>query len=256
MRVDGSQDVTPADVHVWCVDLDRPPWPSERLRCVLSADERRRADTLVFATDRQRFVHGRGLLRTILSWYAGADPAALDFGYGAQGKPELETAAGSPPLRFSCSRTAGLALYAITRDRRVGIDIEAVRPLPDVDDLARWCCADRECAALQRLPRHVREEAFLRTWTVKEAYAKAVGAGLALGVDRVEVAIPERGPCAGGRFPTLRALDGCADAAAAWRLREVSPDPDHVGSLVVEGHGWRLRRRRLLALSHRGRCTD
>lgn len=220
----GSQDV-----HVWRVFLDDAAWAVERPRATLSPDERRRAGSFAFARDRRRFEVRRGVLRLLLARYLGGAPRAVDLREGPHGKPALAVAPGDPPVEFNCSHSRGLALYAFTRGRRVGVDVEAARPLPEAHGIAELCFSPRERSELAALPPGGLEQAVLSGWTMKEAYVKAVGDGLATPLDGIEVTVTPAGP------PTLRAIDGSSRKASGWCLHTLSLGHRYVAALVVEG---------------------
>ena len=228
-------DMREDEVHVWGADLDRPAWPLAQLARGLSPDELVRADSFVFPRDRRRFIAARGMLRWLLCGYFDCEPRALALRDGRNGKPELATPSGSPPVQFNYSRSQGGALYAVTRGRQVGVDLEALRPVPDAEQIARRWFSPRERAALTRLPDEQRDKAFLRAWTSKEAYTKAVGVGIASGLDRIEVALALDQP------PELRAIDGDPVAAAGWSMPEPPPVPGYAAAVVVEAHSYSLR---------------
>ncbi len=222
------------EVHVWWAALDVPRWRAAVLERTLGADERLRADRYRFESDRRRFVVRRGLLRLLLARYVGCDPIDVGLRYGHAGKPELESPGVDADLRFNASHARDLALVAIARGRRVGVDVEALRPLSDLDGVARACSSPREHAALRALPPGRRTDAFLALWTRKEAFVKATGDGLAFAPERVEVSVdPDEPAC-------LRAVDGCRRAAAAWSLRPLPTGRGYVGAVVVEGPLGRL----------------
>ena len=222
------------DVHVWRVDLDHPGWPLEQLTGTLSLDERRRASTLAFSRDRRRMQVSRGVLRLLLAGYVDRAPRAIDLRDGPHGKPELAVASGDEGVMFNCSHSRGLALYAFAPGRRVGIDLEVVRHLPEAEAIAELCFSPRERSKLAALPRSRLDEAVLRGWTMKEAYAKAVGEGLTRPLDGVEVAVAPTEP------PALHAIDGDRVAAGRWSLQTLSPEAGYVAALVAEGHGYEL----------------
>ncbi len=222
------------DVHVWRADLDRPARPLAQLTWWLSADERLRAEGFVFLRDRRRFIVARGMLRLLLAAYLNCEPEAISLRSGHNGKPELALDSGHPPVRFNHSRSQGGAVYAVTRGRRVGVDLEALRPIPDAEQIAERWFSPREQAALAALPSELRNAAFLRGWTSKEAYAKAIGEGLAADLDRIEVELASTEP------PALRAIDDDPAEAARWSLQALPTSPGYVAALVVEVHGYRL----------------
>ena len=178
-----SQD----EVHVWRADLDLPAARLQQLVQSLSADEQVRAERFYFEQHRQRFIAGRGILRILLGRYLSVEPQQLRFDYTSSGKPALAKT-GDSRLQFNLSHSQGLALYAVTRDRQIGIDLEQLRPTADVEQIAQRFFSAQEYAAIQSLPPDQKLEAFFRYWTCKEAYLKATGDGLSQ-LERIEVEI-------------------------------------------------------------------
>jgi 4'-phosphopantetheinyl transferase len=209
---DGRIDA--ADVHAWLVSTIEPPVSADMLSAVLSPDERARAARFRFERDRRRFVAARGLLRMLLSTYAGREPASLVFEYEAHGKPRP---AGADGIAFNVSHSGDVALYAVTRVGDVGVDVEAWRPLADRDDLAARFFAPGEVRRLQALDPDGRQAAFFACWTRKEAFVKAIGEGLSHPLDRFEVSIEPGGG--------LVHVGGDAAEAQAWTLVSL-PAPD------------------------------
>ena len=129
-------------------------------------DERQRAGRFHFEKDRGEFIVGRALLRTLLGRYGHREPSQLEFHYGASGKPRL--AGEDPSLRFNLSHSHGLALYAFSRGRELGIDVEQIRSNADAKKIAERFFSSQEVATLRALPAHEREKAFFDCWTRKE----------------------------------------------------------------------------------------
>jgi 4'-phosphopantetheinyl transferase len=184
-----SPHLKEGDVHVWRLPLDQPGEHGTYLRSLLSADEEERAQRFRFPRDRERFVVCRGLLRVLLGRYLSCHPGRLRFAYGAHGKPALAGGAAAGRLCFNVAHSEGLALIAVARGREVGVDLECLRPETATEQLATSCFSARELEALRALPQQVRTEAFFRCWTRKEAYLKATGTGLSLGLDRFDVTL-------------------------------------------------------------------
>jgi 4'-phosphopantetheinyl transferase len=165
-----------SDVHIWRASLACPAEQLRHYHHLLSADEQGRAARFKFSEHQQHFIAGRGILRTLLGRYLNIEPQHLQFVYGAHGKPAL---AHATPVQFNLAHSQGVALYAITRDRPIGVDLEYLRPLNDLVSLAQRFFAASEHAALVALPSEQQTTAFFRYWTSKEAYLKATGSGLA-----------------------------------------------------------------------------
>jgi 4'-phosphopantetheinyl transferase len=215
-----------AGVDVWRAELDLAPRRVEELATTLAPDEAARAARLYFPQDRARFIAARGLLRRILARYVHWPPEALRFTYGARGKPSLaEPGAG---LEFNLAHSHGLALYAVTRGRPVGVDIEYIRPQLAAERIAERFFSAEEVAALRALAPEEQAAAFFRCWTRKEALLKAWGQGLAFGLDRFTVS------CAVEQAAVLATAFDPAEAAR-WSLYPLDPGPGYVGALAARG---------------------
>ena len=156
MRIDSNPVVwTPApaslqlgadEVHVWRASLDCDLPVLARLEATLSPDETVRANRFFLLTDRNHFVVARGILRELLGAYLRSSPANLQFNYGNYGKPVLVAKTFSLSLQFNLSHSGGLAVYAFSLGRRLGIDVEQIRPQLAGEDIARRYFADaRAC---------------------------------------------------------------------------------------------------------------
>jgi 4'-phosphopantetheinyl transferase len=221
--------LTSNDIHVWRSALDLPPRSIERLRLTLSADEQLRADRFHFQSDRTCFIAAHGILRSILGHYLIRAPGSLTFGYGAHGKPALSGDSGGDAIRFNISHSRGIALYAIARDREVGIDVEFIRHDLEFEQIAERFFSTREIAALRILPAEIRMRAFFQCWTRKEAYIKARGEGLSLPLDQFDVSLIPGEPTA--------LLSTRPDPAEAhrWSLRELTPGAEYAAAIAVAG---------------------
>ncbi|MBW4443242.1 MAG: 4'-phosphopantetheinyl transferase superfamily protein [Plectolyngbya sp. WJT66-NPBG17] len=197
-----------SDVHVWLVNLDAIALLSE----ILSADERSRADRFKFDQHRQRFIAGRGFLRSLLARYLHTDPECLEFHYGSYGKPFLKESA----IQFNLAHSQHLALYAVTRDRAIGIDIEQVRVVEQLEGLVQRFFLPSEARTIQAQP-----DLFFQYWTCKEAFLKATGTGLSklkdLEIDRA----------------CLKTIPVEA-RSQNWKLQELSINDQFAGAIVIE----------------------
>ena len=71
-------------------------------------------------------------------------PESVELVYGAHGKPALAPAHAAAGLRFNVSHSQDVAVVAFARGREIGIDVEAVRSIPDADDIAARFFSRRE----------------------------------------------------------------------------------------------------------------
>ncbi|MFY9555865.1 MAG: 4'-phosphopantetheinyl transferase superfamily protein [Blastocatellia bacterium] len=219
-------------VHLWRLPLNLGGPDLHRLQQTLASDERARAERFYFERDRRRFIAARGQLRMILGRYVGVSPRALVISYGARGKPFLGRMFGTGAIKFNLSHSAELALVAVSQDRDIGVDLEEVRALDDAERIAERFFAPRENAALLEVPEAVRTEAFFCCWTLKEAYVKATGDGLARPTESFEVSF------APSKHTRLLSVEGDSREASRWSLVGLAPERGYIGALAVEGHGW------------------
>lgn len=222
------------DVHVWRAWLGQDTSEIARLATLLSPDERRRAASFHTQPDRNRYIYAHGVLRDILGRYLGSDPCSLRFHTTANGKPELASRAEGEGLRFNMSHSGDLAIYAVTRDREVGVDVERMRPDLAVMDLARRFFAPQEVATLEGLPETLRRQAYFACWTRKEAYIKAKGKGLLLALSSFAVSVAPGDPAA-----LLHVRDDATEPSR-WTLQALDPGPGYAGALAARGGDWGL----------------
>lgn len=223
------------EVHVWCASLDQEKSQFQQLAKTLSPDEHLRANRFRLEQHRQRFIVGRGVLRTILSQYLNVEPSQIQFCYGQYGKPALVSASFSKMLNFNLSHSGGMALYAFTRDRQIGIDIETVRPFSEVEQIAERFFSNREYQELCKFPSSQQHTAFFRYWTLKEAYVKATGLGLSLPLNQFEVSVTPGGGITLLKTPTD------SQEASYWSLKEINVGDGYAGAIAVKGHNWQLK---------------
>jgi 4'-phosphopantetheinyl transferase len=193
------------------------------LERVLSREELERASRFRFPQLTSAYVITHGVLRLLLARYLDRDPAGISFVQGVQGKPALSKA---PPVEFNLTHSEGMAAVAVTIGCPLGVDLEHLRPLPDMEEIAgRYFCPE-EAAELLSLAPGEREQAFFRCWTRKEAYIKAVGDGLSCPLDSFQVTIQADMPA------RLVHIAGDRVAAARWTLHDLSLAPDYIAALA------------------------
>jgi 4'-phosphopantetheinyl transferase len=222
------------EVQLWRVDLEAIGADESRWQQVLSSDELTRASRFHFSRDRQRFVAARAWLRTILASYLAIDPNSFNFSYSQQEKPSLGPAHADSGINFNVSHSGGIALFAFTRQREIGVDVEQLRPDSDLEAIARRFFSAREQSQLAALPAKEKVDAFFRCWTRKEAYIKATGDGLSLPLSQFDVSL------AAGETNALLATRPDGSEAGRWLLQEVPAGPGYIAALCVRGEGWTL----------------
>lgn len=197
-------------------------WPG--LEALLDDAERARAARYHFDRDRLVYVAAHALGRALLSDWAGGAPQNWRFQVVEHGKPEVVVPEGAARLRLNLSHTRGLAAAALVEDHDIGIDVEWLDRKAPTMDLARRFFAPAECTQLEALPEAAFVDTFLAFWTLKEAYVKAIGKGLAQPLDSFAFTLD----------PLAIRFDGAlADDPARWLFRRVQPTPSHLLALAL-----------------------
>jgi len=169
--------------------------------------------------------------RSVLARYVGGVPAALSFetscrlcGDERHGKPRL---LDDPQLDFNSSRSGPWALVAVTRGAVVGVDVEGVERMACWDEIAAVAMADIERRRLAEIGRDLQPAAAARSWTCKEAVAKAAGWGLAADLRAI---VGTRG---GAGEPVLEAVPPGWGQASSWTLFDADPGLGHPGTVAL-----------------------
>jgi 4'-phosphopantetheinyl transferase len=176
----------------------------------------------------------------VLAKYLLEDPRALSIRAGTSGKPRLDGA--DPSIQFNISHTGDLALIAVTRGLRVGIDVERIRDVPDIEAIIDGFFSEQETAWLRSRENEELTWAFFLLWTRREAAAKALGIGLFDCFARFT--LPPSDPCGSGF--RVEMADTTAGPSRAWWMRDLFPDPEYAGAVCVEKDNatpslWRLQ---------------
>ncbi|NJN58975.1 MAG: 4'-phosphopantetheinyl transferase superfamily protein [Leptolyngbyaceae cyanobacterium SL_5_9] len=217
-------------VHLWLTWVDQAIAQVPQLRQILSTDEQARADRFHFERDRHRFTISRARLRQILSHYLDVSAENLQFCYGTFGKPSLAGSLANNELQFNLAHSGDVVLCGVTCDRQIGVDVEQIRPLPKVQQLAERCLSAQE--KIHLAASSCPEETFLAYWTCKEAYLKAIGSGLTQPMDQIEFTLN----------PTVQLLKvlGSSETAKLWSLQLLDFSPDYRAALAVKGQDYQL----------------
>lgn len=202
-------------------------------RAWLSPEEAARAARLHSAALAERWRVAHVALRAVLSGAVGVPPGAVRFTADARGRPALDHP--SAP-QFSLSHAGDHAVIAVGGTAPLGVDLEPVRTIAEMDGVARTHFAPEEREALAAAPAAERALCFLRIWTRKEAFLKATGVGVGPGLSRFAVS-------AGATDARLLRDDDAPDAIGQWCLADLGLALPYVGALAVRTPGvrWTLQ---------------
>ncbi len=210
--------------HVWIVPAPDDPLV-DQLRTVLSVEENARSDRFAMAHSRREYITAHALCRIMLSNFSETSPPDWRFETGPHGRPEI-AGSGGDGLRFNISHTRGLVCVAVARGRDIGVDVEWTGRDNQLDKIARAKFAKPETALLDKMPESGKRRGFFSLWTLKEAYIKAIGKGLAEPLEGFAFSLE---PLA------IDFLNG-QDDPKNWRFDLFGPAPDYLCAVALR-HG-------------------
>lgn len=220
-----SLELNSDEVHVWRVSIPAQGSQLDRWRDLLSSDERSRADRFRFARDRSAYTTTRAVLRKLLARYLEDSPESLRFQVNKFGKPALTNDCNSGNIQFNVSHSGSYALLAFGREIAVGVDVEQTRSV--LQEIANSLLSPSEKRQFLKLPEKRRRASLLQAWTSKEAVIKALGKGLSIPLEEVEVLIDPENP------PSLVRLSPEIGNAHDWTLHGLSVDEDYSAAVAV-----------------------
>jgi 4'-phosphopantetheinyl transferase len=227
------RELGPSHLHLWQYPIGEAQ-AAEHLphaMMLLSDEEKRRCAAFHFDKHRTEYVISHAMLRLVLSEYAPVRPEEWQFLIGQWGKPEIGGPALDTPLCFNLSHADGFAVCVAGRVRQLGVDVEKMTRKASHEELAKRFFAAAEYEYLRNLPPGLQREAFFRIWTLKEAYIKAEGKGLAIPLDSFHFRFSEGNP------GEVTLASNSESDPSAWSFFEFEPASDYRVSIAVRHAG-------------------
>jgi 4'-phosphopantetheinyl transferase len=215
--------MTSVAVEIWHGPLDAEAAGEDYFLTFLSADERQHAQKLNNPAVRKRMIAVRARLRCLLALKLHQDAVAIVIDKGEHGKPYLPD---FPEFAFNLSHSGDYLAIALGRECSLGIDIEQIKARKNLLGLAEKCFSQAELNHWQNLPEAERLPDFYRLWTAKEAFVKATGQGIQLGLNRCAVAVQT--------WKSFSDVPIEYEPASRWQLRCFDLTGQFVGALVVD----------------------
>lgn len=171
------------EVQVWSFDLSYYKLDEINWKNYLTSKDIMQSKTLFYKEARAKFIIRHGIRNILIQKYTGLLAPKIEFEFSPHGKPTLVDSS----LQFSTSSSNSKTLIAFTRGANLGIDVEAIKPIPHLDDLVAYGFSPQEQTEFSILPPEIKPEIFFHIWTQKEAFLKAIGKGLAIPPQAVTV---------------------------------------------------------------------
>lgn len=223
MRGPFSFDLSESTINIWSFPTSASHHVFETFKKVLIPEERDRALRFRFHHLCTSFVIARGALRYLLGHYLNCHPADVSLVRGLKGKPAVESPSN---LQFNMTHSGDLAVIALTLRREIGVDIEQIRPLADMQQIAKHFFCPEEAAEVMFAPEAERDRAFFLCWTRKEAYIKATGDGLSTPLSSFRVTVHPDKPA---RFVHVQHAESEADS---WTLHDLQVAVGYAAALA------------------------
>jgi 4'-phosphopantetheinyl transferase len=214
------------ELHIWTGTVTEHTAAIGSYLDLLSPDERVRASRYRTIPLRNMFVTSRGVLRSLLARYLNACAHEIEFLYGRHGKPALGCHGG---ISFNVSHSSDRFLIGISSGCSIGVDIERVLPLNDVESLSEMCLTANEAKELRELSPTGQTDFFYRHWTCKEAYLKATGVGLSGQPNHVSIL---QDSCHSSR---RYAYGGRIQVEGAWRIETIFLSECYAAAVAYQG---------------------
>jgi 4'-phosphopantetheinyl transferase len=181
---------TISNVQIFLIDIDDHRAGIGELSSLLAEDEIERMKGFSFDIQRERYAIVRGLLRRIVSGFTGVPSSEIRFEYNRYGKPRIPEWQNKGDIRFNVAHSQDYGIIAISGGKEIGVDIEVMRPIDGMRDVAERVFSARETKEIFAIADEgTKLEAFYRRWVQKEAALKAVGKGIAS-----DLAAPDAAP--------------------------------------------------------------
>jgi 4'-phosphopantetheinyl transferase len=187
-------------IHLWHLDLEKTPagWKENGLS-LLSADENDRAAK--FKRGGDDYINTRIFMRRILARYTNTNPESLVFYRNPYGKPFVRY----KDLQFNLSHSRQTAVLAVGTHCHLGIDVESTGERKSILNIAQHYFHADEIAQINQISDpHKMHDYFFQLWTLKEAFLKGLGTGIATGLDKVSFALHNQGNISANFSPELK----------------------------------------------------
>lgn len=217
------------EVHIWTVSVHGIRSQLHHLKSLLTEAETGKISFYKFEHTQHSYIATQAVLRVLLSLYLDIKPKEVQIGVRSKGKPFL---IHDRPIFFNISNSDGVCVFAFSGDGEVGIDIERIRKMPDIEQLIQKNLTSREKEYVLKDPEK-KLKRFFRFWTFKESYLKAIGEGMRLTPDNLEFSVEE------GKI-RLRSVNYGFEGAD-WQFKEFTRDGNCTGTLTFAPRGLKIR---------------
>ncbi len=232
-----TQSISKGIIHIWHTPLN--PWINkiEELKAILSEEESLRMNQFVFRNRAEDYIISRGVLRNILARYLGQSPESVPLKTHSNGKPYLP---GSE-IHFNLSHSEGLFLYGLSSGAPLGVDLQRVYPIANINAIIKNYFSPEEQILLNSVNENMLQDLFFAIWTAKEAYLKGTGEGFQRPPNSFTICHKSNGLL---KFELRENLNSTLNKL--WNIREIHLFSNFKAALAVKGEIIQIQRKPFL----------
>ena len=194
---------------------------------LLTDEEQGSAARIRHGETHRNFVMVRSLLRVLLARHLRGEPSTIQLAFSPKGKPRLAGTEPDQGLVFNVSHSGDYGLIAITYDTALGVDVERWRSHSNPESIAARCFSPEELAYWKALPPEHQRQAFHALWSFKEAFAKATGEGISIGLESCAISLPTH--------PRLISIPERFGSPEDWRLNDIDAGTGYSAGICYRG---------------------
>lgn len=209
-------------VDVWQANILSQEAVKQNYYELLNADEKQKADTFSRAELQQKYINTRGMLRKVLGTYLNMKPQDINIKKAEYGKPFVENS----EVFFNLSHTGNKLVIAVSNVGEIGIDLEQLKARKNLKGLVEKCFSVTEQQSWESLSERQQIIMFYYLWVRKEALVKAIGRGIAMGLDQC-IINPEQ-------QTKFLSIPGGGGSINDWKIIEVKLNQEDVCALVIK----------------------
>ena len=219
------------EVHLWKYDLKKVPIDLSSATDYLSADEQYRANAFKQETDKRRYILVHLFVRDVLSKYTSTSKKDIKFSVGRNKKPFLIQNVNDPPVYFNLSYRGDQALLGISNNDCLGVDIEKIRTIDNIDSFLEDYFSRKEIGEIQNITDDL-EKLFLvfRFWTMKESVIKALAIGFNQTLPQYDLSC----------FLAQTAFSPDFDSANIWQIHEIKVNENYKAAIAIKSNSIEL----------------
>ncbi|MBS0184840.1 MAG: 4'-phosphopantetheinyl transferase superfamily protein [Proteobacteria bacterium] len=212
-----------------------------KLLMYLSEKEKIQADKFQFEHLKSSYVASHGLLRILIGNYLSCSPSQVEYTHNEFQKPLCKN---NQNLYFNMSHSHEYACYAFSFGHEVGVDIEFMDSTIGIDDLLPLITTQEELLIFNTFNKKDKSYLFYKTWTIKEAFVKALGFGLSCPLSNIDTTILPRKKFEVVRYNTIRKKE----IDKEWTFSSIDLIPDYLGAVAVKKNNSYINMRSLDSL--------